>query len=111
MIEMYYFLTQIYSFIFDLKETIIFTPYYFSDSHPLYNPSDRVEFSNCISGGEYCASSSDIKLQDPRAILLENIRQKCIYKHEPNKYFDYLREFYSGCLKANPIAFNKKLLF
>ena len=59
-----------------------------------------------------------LNITDARKVILENIRQKCIYLDaynltgEPNiksnkyTYWDYMDYFYNDCIKSNPPKFS-----
>ena len=59
-------------------------------------------------------------LNDSSCILLENIRQKCIYDYAYDekfkteeddfiyKYWSYMENFYNNCIKAIPIRFTNE---
>ena len=84
---------------------VIFTPHYVVHKNPYYveeNPSSNI---NCLSRGVYCYYPKETTItQEGRKILLENIRQKCMFelnkKKEIKQYFNYLATFARLCINV-----------
>jgi len=77
-----------------LKDRIMFEP------HIVTFTSKSQEFisKNCVSNGAYCAfDPSHSSGATGRDVVLESIRQKCIYKMSVPDYFAYARIFFSKC--------------
>eukprot|EP01017_Pseudomicrothorax_dubius_P028019 TRINITY_DN3296_c0_g2_i1.p1 TRINITY_DN3296_c0_g2~~TRINITY_DN3296_c0_g2_i1.p1 ORF type:complete len:477 (-),score=124.63 TRINITY_DN3296_c0_g2_i1:1701-3131(-) len=57
---------------------------------------------NCVSGGRYCAPDPDkdgpLKGYD---VVLENLRQICLYKESPLDFFNYTRHYHDLCFEDN----------
>ena len=96
-------------------EQIKFTPYYVVHKNPYYveeNPQSNI---NCLSRGVYCYFPKETTIiQEGQKILMEDIRQKCMYKLSNEKsnsnkllYFDYMNQFYKQCINSDIITFNK----
>jgi hypothetical protein len=86
------------------------TPYYLTFPEFRFDPNtklaDRKENQNCLGGGKYCArpfySEEDFS---PKAVLQENILQKCIWEetspmNRTDLYFKYMETFYFKCYKV-----------
>ena len=84
---------------------VIFTPYYVVHKNPYYveeNPNSNI---NCLSRGVYCYYPKETTItQEGRKILLENIRQKCMYElnkeNNIKQYFKYLATFAKLCINV-----------
>lgn len=77
-----------------LKDRILFEP------HLVTFASKSQEFisKNCVSNGEYCAFDPNHEgKQTGRDVIMEGLRQKCIYKKGLSQYFAYMRGFYEKC--------------
>lgn len=51
-----------------------------------------------------------MKITNPRVLLLENIRQSCVYKlnsSDRSKYWDYMTNFSTLCADVNEPNFNE----
>eukprot|EP01017_Pseudomicrothorax_dubius_P043850 TRINITY_DN7365_c0_g1_i2.p1 TRINITY_DN7365_c0_g1~~TRINITY_DN7365_c0_g1_i2.p1 ORF type:complete len:448 (-),score=100.49 TRINITY_DN7365_c0_g1_i2:99-1442(-) len=54
---------------------------------------------NCLSGGRYCASDPDGKGPGTGAnVVMEDLRQLCIYQQNPEKWWQYITGFEGPCL-------------
>lgn len=57
--------------------------------------------TNCVSNGAYCAfDPSHFSTATGRDVILESIRQKCIYKINIVDFFAYMRGFYLKCFDS-----------
>ena len=55
---------------------------------------------NCVSGGRYCCSDPDGDgVASGRDIVLEDLRQICIFNNHEEKYFDYIDNFDLKCVE------------
>ncbi|CAD8118985.1 unnamed protein product [Paramecium sonneborni] len=60
-----------------------------------------IDESNCICERRYCAIDPDGEgIGSGKNIIEESIRQTCIFKHFPQKYFQYMNKFNFECTKA-----------
>lgn len=91
---------------------INFVPNYVTIQHSDYNKS-QTSNNDCFCNGRYCSYShnvygdsflNDIKAED---VLIESIRQKCVYSlaykkyNSHNIYWTYMTEFHANCLSKN----------
>ena len=93
---------------------IKFTPYYVVHKNPYYveeNPQSNI---NCLSRGVYCYFPKETTIiQEGQQILMEDIRQKCMFKLSNEKsnnnklYFDYMNEFYKQCINSDIKSLSK----
>lgn len=105
---------EFYKIIQDVRENIFnqdssytklkFFPKYINYKHPYFNETFiESHLEDCICGGRYCVTPK--KGYSGNQIILENIRQQCIYDFSSNKnvsksiYFDYMNLFYKYCIK------------
>ena len=87
-------------------DQVLFKPYYVVHKNPYYveeNPNSNL---NCVSRGVYCYYPKETTIiQDGQKILLESIRQKCMYelniKKDINMYYKYITTFYKLCINVN----------
>ena len=98
----YILIKNISDYFYEFGDKISFIPRYVTFQNPKYNKSENENFDSCFSKGKYChfpkknsiAKSFDI-------VLIEDLRQKCIYLKYGNKdinyYFDYMNCFYQDC--------------
>lgn len=55
--------------------------------------------SHCVSQGNYCALEPNLKnAATGKDVVLEGVRQKCIYKISVKDYFAYMTQFYANCV-------------
>ena len=84
---------------------VIFTPYYVVHKNPYYveeNPNSNI---NCLSRGVYCYYPKETTItQEGQKILMEDIRQKCMFELNKNKeikqYYKYLDTFARLCINV-----------
>lgn len=86
---------------------MIFQPHIYT-----YNYSgEQYNETNCVSEGKYCATDPDNKGElDGRDVLLESLRQICIYKIKIDSYFDYMDLFNQSCITELTEECSVKLL-
>ena len=91
------------NYINNFGEQVIFTPYYVVHKNPYYVEENPTSNINCVSHGVYCYYPKETTIvQEGQKILLENIRQKCMYELNKEKdirhYFKYLSTFAKLCI-------------
>ena len=97
-----------------IKDFADFTPHYISHESALYNDKNGVQIEHCLTNGKYCTSPRyDLGVQNGKVILLEDIRQKCLYNLSANKtddesltYMKYMQAFYERCISVPNPKFN-----
>ena len=82
-----------------------FTPYYVIHQDPYYAEDNSKDNVNCISRGIYCYFPKETTIiQEGRKILLEDIRQKCMFflSKEKSKslYYEYMNTFSQNCIHS-----------
>ena len=86
-------------------EQVVFTPYYVVHKNPYYVDENPIRNINCVSGGIYCYYPKETTItQEGHKILLEDIRQKCMYmmseiKHR-KQYINYILAFSKLCINT-----------
>ena len=98
------------NYINNFGEQVIFTPYYVVHKNPYYVEENPTSNINCVSHGVYCYYPKETTItQEGQKILLENIRQKCMFELNKEKdirqYYKYLSTFAKLCINNE-----KKLL-
>ena len=90
-----------------LKDRVLFEP------HIVTFASKSSEFTshNCVSGGAYCAFEPHTdSAASGRDVVLEGLRQKCIYKANIADYFTYMDAFFGSCSKVLTEECSKRVL-
>lgn len=106
--RIYRLMKEFYPYHLLLKDTTTLVPHYISHESPLYDEKNSIKLDHCLSNGKYCTSPRyDLGVTNGKDILLEDIRQKCIYlityKTDSTAYWRYMSSFYNQCiLGANP---------
>ena len=70
--------------------------------------SEEQSTAPCVKSSHYCVSpNNDLKINNPRFILMENIRQSCIYNlFDLSEYWSYMEAFSELCADPNNPTFN-----
>ena len=85
-------------------DQVNFIPFYVVHRAPFYDENNPIRVVNCVSKGKYCYfPKATTIINDGQAIIMEDLRQKCIYNLAmENKdifmYLNYLKLFHSECL-------------
>ena len=89
-----------------------FIPIYVIHQSPSYNPQKAMRELNCVSKGKYCYFPKETTItQDGQRILIESLRQKCMFLKSKEKlkyYYEYLNIFYNNCLNKDNPKFNER---
>ena len=86
-------------------EQVIFTPYYVVHKNPYYVDENPISNLNCVSRGVYCYYPKETTItKEGQKILMEDIRQKCMYmmseiKHR-KQYINYMKAFAKLCINT-----------
>lgn len=101
------FLKTIKKVVTKLQDKIVFEPHLITFS----SESDQFINNNCISNGLYCEFDPDnYDNITGRMVILEAIRQKCIFKVDNSFYFDYMIQFYDKCEETFTEECSKSLM-
>ena len=72
------------------------------EPHIITFSSKSKEFlnNNCVGNGKYCAFDPDVNDSSitGKDVILEGLRQKCVFKAGVKYYFHYMRKFYKNCI-------------
>lgn len=80
---------------FTLRDRVVFEPVVVTFS----SKAEEFVRGHCVSQGNYCALEPGLKgTATGRDVVLEAIRQKCVYKAGVKEYFSYMDGFYSKCV-------------
>ena len=110
----YELISNISSYIDKFNDQVEFIPIYVTHQYPFYDPATAERKLNCFTKGKYCYFPKETTItQDGQRILLESLRQKCMYfkSIESKKikyYYDYLNYFHKNCLLVPTPRFNDK---
>ena len=105
-VRAYEFLRNVSEYLNDFGEQIIFIPHYVTHRSPFYDKSNTNPIENCVSFGKYCYFPKETTVEkDGRNIVIEDVRQKCMYnlsvkKNKISNYFKYMNSFYENCLNV-----------
>ena len=96
-------------------DQVNFMPIYVVHRAPFYDENNSIRVVNCVSKGKYCYfPKSTTIINDGQAIIMEDLRQKCIYNLAMKNddifiYLNYLKLFYTECLiKGDKPNFNDR---
>ena len=98
-----------------LLDKLTFTPVYKiylpdeDTSNTIELPDDEKQGREpCVKNDHYCVlENNDLKISNPRYVLLENIRQSCIYNmFDLGTYWNYMETFTELCADPNNPTFN-----
>lgn len=83
-----------------LGENVVFTPHYVF--WECIGCDQRYIESDCYGGGKYCAVEPSNYAIKGKEIVLEDLRQKCLYKKQHKKgtttvWFDYIQRVHETC--------------
>lgn len=83
-----------------LKEKLTFVPVYKYNKYNYVPDPDSKDPQNsinpCVKG--YCTGKNDeLQISNPRLVLMENIRQSCIYSISQEAYWNYMMTFFELC--------------
>ena len=97
-----------------LGEKLQFTPVYKYHRYQAYISSNDLEDKNspCFSKNKmnFCSTNNtDLNIDNPRLVLIENLRQSCIYiKYGTEFYWKYMIEFGNKCANIEKPIFNEE---
>lgn len=98
-----------------LGEKLKFVPVYKYHNFPSYTASnyiDMVQTAPCFAKKEmhFCATNNtDLRIYNPRLVLLENLRQSCIFiNYGMDLYWKYMIEFGELCIDLEKPLFNEE---
>jgi hypothetical protein len=106
----------IYFVPYSLGSRVTFIPRYKYYRYAFEETSNSLSTSEsnaaCVKDTKYCAHENHaLKINNPRVILLENLRQSCIYrsyKDQDYKYWDYMTNFSDTCVDLNNPLFTEE---
>jgi len=110
----YEMINNITSYIDKYDEQVEFIPIYVTHQIPSYDEKTAKRELNCVTRGKYCYFPKETTItQDGQRILLESLRQKCMYfkSTELKKikyYYQYLDYFHKNCLLVPTPRFNDR---
>ena len=98
-----------------LGEKLKFVPIYKYHSFPSYTASNYIDMQQnapCIAKKELhlCSTNNtDLRIYNPRLVLLENLRQSCIFiNYGLDLYWKYMIEFANLCVDLEKPLFNEE---
>jgi len=94
---------NITKFLDKFGDQVIFTPHYVVHQDPYYTVENPRNNINCLSKGAYCYFPKQTTIiQDGQKILMEDLRQKCMFKLSKEKsaslYYEYMKTFSNECI-------------
>ena len=96
-----------------LRDKLIITPHYKYSKYVNEQTSNNISDISgipCVKESHMCATSnSKYNIKNPRTILLENIRQSCIYQElGKDSYYNYMMRFGELCLNPEKPDFTSE---
>ena len=113
-LKAYQLINNLTTYIDKYDDQVEFVPIYVTHQIPSYDPNNPKREFNCVTKGKYCYFPKETTItQDGRAILMESLRQKCMYfksleKKKIKYYYDYMDDFYKNCLLMHTPRFNDR---
>lgn len=98
----------------DFGDQVIFKPFYVVHQNPYYEIERPQRAPNCLSKGRYCYFPKESTItQDGQKILMEDLRQKCLYDfsvkmNNMKNYYDYMNLYYKKCMSPEEPKFNER---
>lgn len=90
-----------------LRSKVVLNPVIFTFS----SKSSEFIKSNCVSKGEFCAYDPDNEGKlTGRDVMLEALRQKCIFKTHSEAFLSYLDSYFKSCLNRISLACSEWLM-
>lgn len=89
-----------------LGESAELSVHFFTYPHFSYEPKKRQTIKNCYGSGLYCIKPGKVGVTDGTKVLMESLRQKCIYtftyknqnKKKRQLFWKYMEQFYEQCI-------------
>ena len=97
-----------------LGDKLVFTPIYKYHRYQAYRVSNTIDNENapCFSKNKmnFCSTNNtDLNIDNPRIVLMENLRQSCIYiNYGTDFYWKYMIEFGNKCANIEKPIFNEE---
>ena len=114
-IRAYELFNNLAQYINNFGNQVRFTPIYVVHRAPFYDEKLPLRVVNCVSKGKYCYFPKVTTIiNDGQAIIMEDLRQKCIYNLALENenifmYLNYLKSFHAECLiKGDNPQFNEQ---
>ena len=88
------------------SDQVDFIPIYITHPIPSYDPNNVKRELNCVTKGKYCYFPKETTIiQEGQKILLEDLRQKCMYKLSKEKSINlyYVSFFLSLSIDSSSI--------
>ena len=112
-IKAIHFFTEFKNHMKKLGDKLNFTPVYKYTACEYCTSQDDLKVEPvdaCFKNGKYCGGfNTDLGIENTRVVLLENLRQKCIWKlFDLEKYWNYMDSFSRVCADLDMPTFNEK---
>lgn len=108
----YILLGNFYKYINKFFGQVQFVPVYVTHQSPTYDPEKSQRELNCVSKGKYCYfPKENTIIQDGQRILIESLRQKCMFLKsidKPRYYYEYIKSFFKNCMVGDNPKFNER---
>lgn len=111
--DVYKFFKEFHEYHNTFNEKAILNIHSFTFPHFSYNEKTREPVNDCLGAGLYCVRSGKLGIKDSSVVVLENIRQKCVYEYayynldikKRELFWKYMENFYEKCI--NEEKFNE----
>ena len=90
-----------------LGESALMSVHFVTYPHFQYNENSNTPKDDCLGSGKYCIRPGKLGITDGSIIVMESIKQKCIFIHTFKKkkielFWKFMEKFYDNCiLKGN----------
>lgn len=80
-------------------------------SHYSYDQSKRQVMDHCLGSGKYCVRPGNLNITKGSDVVMEGIKQKCIYNYaygngKEELFWKYMQYFYYNCIKLSQFTYD-----
>ena len=103
--KVYTFLSDFEKYQKSLEGTTKLGVHFVTYPHFMYDPNSNTPKDDCLGSGLYCIRPGKLGITDGSIIVMESIKQKCIYdwgvkNEKPEVFLKFMKSFYSNCIQV-----------
>ena len=109
--SVYTLMNDLYYYHLELGDLATLKVHFLTYTHFSYNEANKTAREDCLGGGKYCMrpDKEGTGIKSGRTILMETIKQICVYKYaygtlQPDLFWIYLQNFYQNCILKNKFS-------